>query len=145
MEKTVLGVCPQWTPDGKKIFYFLDVGYDGCRAELWQADANGEGLIRLTRSDYFVKESPVVSKDARKLAYHYQTCRASGDFQDIVVIDLNEVKGPEETIEARVFFRTRKDVDSGSLRWSGENTLAVVVGGKQKKIDTSGNDERQLP
>ena len=143
-KKLIPGVCPQWHPDGKRFFYFLDVGYDGPRAELWLSDANGEGRIRLTRSDYFVQESPVVSKDARKLAYHYWTCRASGDFRDIVVIELNG-KGFDDTVEARVVFRTKGSVHMGPLRWVGEKNLEVTVNGEKKEIDTSGNGERQLP
>ena len=144
-KKLIPGKCPQWCSDGKKFFYFLDVGYDGSRAELWQADSRGEGRIRLTRSDYFVRESPVVSKDQGKLAYLYQTCMASGGFRDIVVIDLNGVKGSRETAEAKVVLRTKEEVDARSLRWIGENQLEVIVGGNKKEIDSSGKGEKQLP
>ena len=135
------GVCPQWHPDGKRFFYFLDVGYDGSRAELWQANADGEGRIRLSRSDYFVHEPPVVSEDGQRLAYHYPTCRASGGFRDIVVIDLKQ----GDAARAKVVLRTKEEVDSSSLRWTGEHQLKMVVNGKGTEIDTSGKGREQLP
>lgn len=52
--KLIPGRCPQWQLDGTRFYYFLDVGYDGSRAELWSADADGKARVRLTQSDYFI-------------------------------------------------------------------------------------------
>ena len=68
--KLIPGRCPQWQLDGKRFFYFLDVGYDGNRAELWSADSDGEARWRLTQSDYFINDGPVVvSPDGHNLAF----------------------------------------------------------------------------
>jgi len=149
--KLIPGRCPQWSPDGKKFFYFLDVGYDGCRAELWSADANGESRFRCSRSDYFIRESPVVSEDGRKLAYHYNTCMASGDLHDIVVIDLDhrinigDSVPSGEQAEARVVLRTKERISSESLRWLGTKKLQAIVGGKRVDIDALRQGDKQIP
>src|SRR5204863_1321034 len=84
------GYCPQWTPDGRRFYFFLAVGYDGSRAELWSANPDGEAQWRMTHSDYFIANGPVlVSQDNRALAYVYETSRAAGDFFDVVVVHLN--------------------------------------------------------
>lgn len=140
--KLIPGRCPQWSSDGKKFFYFLDVGYDGCRAELWSADANGENRLRCSRSDYFIRESPVVSEDGRKLAYHYQTCMAAGGLHDIVVIDLVYLDG---RAEAKVVLRTKERISSESLRWLGTRKLRAIVGGKRVEIDALQQGKKQLP
>jgi hypothetical protein len=143
-KKIIPGRCPQWFSDGKKFFYFLDVGYDGYRAELWSADANGEARLRLTRSDYWIRKSPVVSSDGRKLAYHYSTCRASGDFDDIVVIDLSK-SDLDEKADAKVVLRTKEYTKFESLKWIEENKLQVIADGKTIGIDTSVGGKEQLP
>lgn len=144
-QKLIPGECPQWHPDWNTFFYFLDVGYDGNRKELWCANAVGEDRLRLTRSDYFINESPVVSQDGRILAYHHQTCRASGDFHDIVVIEPSKLNHFDQTSEAKVVLRTKDSVDARSLRWTGQHELEVLVNGKKTKIDTAGKGEEQLP
>jgi hypothetical protein len=143
-KKLIPGSCPQWHPDGKTFFYYLDVGYDGARKELWRANVEGEDRIRLTRSDYFVVESPVVSQDGQKLAFHYHTCIASGDFHEIVVIEPSQF-GLDQRSEAKVVLRTKNGLDSGSLRWTGQHELEVHMNGKKTKIDTAGKGKEQLP
>lgn len=106
------------------------------------ADAEGESRLRLTRSDYFVDGSPLVSRDGRALAFHYHTCRASGDFQDIVVIELGSL---DQAAEAKVVLRTRESIDTSSLRWTAEGKLEVAVNGKKVEIDPSQAGAKQLP
>ena len=60
-KKLIPGRCPQWIPNSKAFIYFLDVGYDGNRAELWQAKANGEGRVRITKSNVFISTTPMIS------------------------------------------------------------------------------------
>jgi hypothetical protein len=140
-KKLIPGCCPQWCPDGKKFYYFLDVGYDGNRTELWQANTNGEDRIRLTQSDYFIYESPVVSKDGKKLAYYYRTGRASGEVGQIIVIELN---GVDNTAEANVVFKTQEDIDSKSLKWIESEKLSVIINGNPIEINTAGKGEKQI-
>jgi hypothetical protein len=111
---------------------------------LWQANADGEARLRCSRSDYFVHDSPVVSTNGQKLAYYYWTCRASGDFRDIVVIDLKGVFS-DQAVEAKVVFRTHRDINPKSIRWLGENMIEFIVQGRRIEIDTSGKGTEQLP
>ena len=135
-QRLVPGRCPQWSKDGKRFYYFLDVGYDGSRAELWSADADGEARLRLTQSDYFINDGPVVvSPDNRSLAFVYQTSRASGDFNDVVVIDFRS--SPIKPTDGRVVLRTRSAVDPKSLTWSAATRLSVVVEGVRRDIDAT--------
>jgi WD40-like Beta Propeller Repeat len=126
--KLIPGRCPQWQLDGKRFYYFLDVGYDGSRAELWSADADGEARVRLTQSDYFINDGPVaVSPDGDSLAFVYRTSRASGDFQDVVVVDFRP--SPLKPTDGRVVLRTRSSVDAHTLIWKGVGRLSVKVDG----------------
>ena len=135
-QRLIPGRCPQWSLDGKRFYYFLDVGYDGSRAELWSADADGEARLRLTRSDYFINEGPVVvSPDNRSLAFVYRTSRASGDFNDVVVIDFRS--SPIKPTDGRVVFRTKSAVDPKSLTWSAADRLSVVAEGVRRDIDAT--------
>ena len=143
-QRLIPGRCPQWSLDGKRFYYFLDVGYDGSRAELWSADADGEARLRLTESDYFINDGPVlVSPDNRSLAFFYQTSRASGDFNDIVVIDFRS--SPIKPTDGRVVFRTRSAVDPKSLTWSAAGRLSVVAGGVRRDIDATAAGVPQAP
>ena len=47
--------------------------------------------------------------------------------------------------EGKVVLRTRKTVDSNSLKWSEKNTLEIIVDGKKTEIDTSVQGKEQLP
>jgi len=132
-KKLIPGRCPQWFTDGIGFFYFLDVGYDGDRAELWSANADGEERVRLSKSDYFITKSPVISKDGKKLAYHYSNCRASGEFEDIFVIELGSI---HETAEAKVVFRAPEHTEIKLIKWIGENKLQAVVNTKTIEINT---------
>jgi len=126
-KKLIPGKCPQWFTKGTGFIYFLDVGYDGDRAELWSANADGENHIRLSKSDYFIAESPVISKDDKKLAHHYSACRAAGRFEDIVVIELRNL---DQTADAKVFFRAPEYTDIKSIKWTDKNQLQAVIDGK---------------
>ena len=135
--KLIPGRCPQWSLDGKRFYYFLDVGYDGSRAELWSADAAGEGRLRVTRSDYFITDGPVViSPDNRGLAFVYWASRAAGFVRDVVVIDFKS-NPIDERSEGRVVFRTKAAVDPQSLTWSAADRLSVVVEGVRQDIDAA--------
>jgi hypothetical protein len=142
--KLIPGRCPQWQLDGKRFYYFLDVGYDGSRAELWSADADGEARLRLTQSDYFITDGPVVvSPDGYSLAFVYHTSRASGDFQDVVVID-SRLNPPKPTA-GRVVLRTRSSVDAHSLIWKEVGRLSVRVDGSVVSIDATAPGRPQQP
>ena len=144
-QRLIPGRCPQWSPDGKRFYYFLDVGYDGSRAELWSAAADGEARWRVTRSDYFINDGPVVvSPDERSLAFAYWTSRASGDFKDVVVIDLKS-HPTDERSEGRVVFRTKSAVDPKSLTWSAADRLSIVVQGVRHDIDATAAGVPQDP
>jgi hypothetical protein len=142
--KLIPGRCPQWQLDGKRFYYFLDVGYDGSRAELWSADAHGEARRRLTQSDYFINDGPVVvSPDGRRLAFVYHTSRASGDFEDVVVIDFRP--SPLKPTDGRVVLRTRSSVDAHTLIWTGAERLSVRVDGGVVSIDATAPGLPQEP
>jgi hypothetical protein len=142
--KLIPGRCPQWQLDGKRFYYFLDVGYDGSRAELWSADADGEARLRLTQFDYFITDGPVVvSPDGDSLAFVYQTSRASGDFKDVVVID-SRLNPPKPTA-GRVVLRTRSSVDARTLIWKEVGRLSVKVNGSVVSIDATARGLPQQP
>jgi hypothetical protein len=142
--KLIPGRCPQWQLDGKRFYYFLDVGYDGSRAELWSADADGEARLRLTQFDYFITNGPVVvSPDGHSLAFVYHTSRASGDFQDVVVID-SRLNPPKPTA-GRVVLRTRSTVDARTLIWQEVGRLSVRVDGSVVSIDATAPGLPQQP
>jgi hypothetical protein len=142
--KLIPGRCPQWQLDGKRFYYFLDVGYDGSRAELWSADADGEARVRLTQSDYFINDGPVVvSPDGHSLAFVYRTSRASGGFQDVVVVDFRP--SPLKPTDGRVVLRTRSSVDAHTLIWKGVWRLSVKVDGGVVNIDATAPGLRQEP
>jgi hypothetical protein len=142
--KLIPGRCPQWQLDGKRFFYFLDVGYDGSRAELWSADSDGEARLRLTQSDYFINDGPVVvSPDRHSLAFVYHTSRASGDFEDVVVIDFRP--SPLKPTDGRVVLRTRSAVDAHTLIWKGPGRLSVMVDGRAVNIDANAPGRPQDP
>jgi hypothetical protein len=143
-QRLIPGRCPQWYLNGKRFLYFLDVGYDGTRAELWSADPDGEARLRLTDSDYFIKDGPVlVSPDNRSLTFLYQTSRASGDFKDVVVVDFRP--SPIKPTDGRVVFRTRSAVDPKTLSWQATDRLSVVVAGVRTDIDASVTGLAQAP
>ena len=142
--KLIPGRCPQWQLDGRRFYYFLDVGYDGSRAELWSADADGEARLRLTQSDYFINDGPVVvSPDGNSLAFVYHTSRASGGFQDVVVID-SRLNPPKPTA-GRVVLRTRSSVDARTLIWKAVGRLSVRVDGGVVNIDATAPGLPQEP
>jgi hypothetical protein len=142
--KLIPGRCPLWDLDGKRFYYFLDVGYDGSRAELWSADADGEARVRLTQSDYFINDGPVVlSPDGHNLAFVYQTSRASGDFQDVVVIDFRP--SPLKPTDGRVVLRTRSRVDAQTLIWTVVGRLSVRVNDSVVSVDATARGIPQQP
>lgn len=137
--KLIPGRCPQWFPDGKRFYYFLDVGYDGWRSQLWSADWDGEARLRMSVHDYFVQRSPVVSQDGRKLAWHYSTCGASNFVEDIRVLELD---GPGHE---KVVLRYSQGAKIESIAWVGEDLLSVMIDGQAKEVGTEGTDKEPIP
>ena len=140
--RLIPGRCPQWFPDGMRFYYFLDVGYDGSRAELWSADRHGEARLRESTCDYWIDRSPVVSEDGKKLAWHYSTCGAAGFFEDIKVIDLASGHWPPES---KVVLRCPPGTKIESIEWSGDGALRVMAHGRAKKVDTTGEGKKPIP
>ncbi len=140
--KVIPGRCPQWLPDGKRFYYFLDVGYDGCRSQLWSADRNGEARLRMSTSDYFARRSPAVSEDGRRLAWHYSTCHASGSWEDIKVVCLNSV---DEQAEETVVLRCQPATKIEGITWGADNSLSVMMNGQLKEVETVGKGIKPLP
>lgn len=142
--KLIPGCCPQWFPEGKRFCYFLDIGYDGSRCELWYANPDGDGRFRLTRSDYWIQRSPVISEDGKRVAHHYSCCRASGGFEDIVLIDLSK-RSPDGEVEETVVLRKPEYAKVEALRWLSATTLQVILQGEEILIDTSRIAETHAP
>lgn len=144
--KLIPGKCPQWLPDGKLFYYFLDVGYDGCRAQLWSADRNGKDRLRMSTYDYFIRRSPVVSKDGKNLAWHYSTCGASNFVEDIKVVHLeSHLHGKNLSPEEKVVLRCPEGTKIESIAWSSDNLLSVIINGQAKEVDTTGKGKEPIP
>ena len=100
--------------------------------------------VRLTSSDYFINDGPVVvSPDGHSLAFVYGTSRASGGFQDVVVVDFRP--SPLKPTDGRVVLRTRSSVDAHTLIWKGVGRLSVKVDGVVVNIDATAPGLRQEP
>ncbi len=142
--KLIPGICPQWYPDGKRFVFFLPIGYS-VSAQLWSADATGEARYILSKSEYFIAsgDSPVVSMDSKEIAYHYSTCHQSGFYEDIVVIDLREMRYPSMICDAKVVYRAKPYSSIRGLRWIDRYRLQVTVNGKTIMIDTHVKGEEQ--
>jgi hypothetical protein len=139
--KLIPGCCAQWRLDGQGFYYFLNVGYDGTRSELWSADSNGEARLRITRSDYYVQRSPIVSPDGKYLVFQYSTCRASGNFQDVVVVDVRRLT--DAPVDGRVIFRTKDPIDA--LRWDSPTTVAFILNGVEQRAVIFSAGMPQIP
>lgn len=137
--RLIPGRCPQWFPDGKRFYCFLDVGYDGWRAQLWSADTDGEARLRMSVHDYFIQRSPIVSQHGQKLAWHYSTCGASNFLQDIRVLDL------DGTGQEKVVLRYPQGTKIESIAWIGNNLLSVTVDGQVKEVDTRVIGKEPIP
>ena len=143
--KLIPGRCPQWFAHGRRFYYFLDVGYDGPRAELWSADINGKAMLRESRCDYFIRRSPVVSECGKKLAWHYSTCHASGFFEDIKVIHLSSLSSEKNlSQEEKVVMRCPRGTNIGEIVWNGDYLLSAMIDGQERQIDTRGDGETPL-
>jgi len=143
--KLIPGRFPQWRPDGKLFYYFLDVGYDGSRSEIWSAQPDGECRVRESSADFWIKRTPIFSPGPeRRLAYYYQTSMASGDLDEIVVVDLEHVDRPGQ---GRVVYKRESDsaIDPDSLRWKNPMTLEVRINGAWTAIDATAPGEAVKP
>ena len=142
--KLIPGTCPQWFPDGKRFIFFLPTGYS-INSQLWSANGDGEGRYILTQSEYLIRETPVITDDAKEIAFHYSTCVASGSFEDVVVIDLRKMQYPSYTCEAKVVYRAKAYTKIQSLRWVGKDRLTALVNGTLLEIDTHGKGMEPVP
>jgi len=147
--KLIPGAFPQWTPDGKRFYYFLPVGYDGWRCELWSARPDGGDRVLASSANFWIVRTPIFSPDSMRLAYYYNTCMASGDFQDIVVIDFRQ----HPDWPGQVVYQTNApdsdsdspDIDADSLRWKNPATLEVRINGTWTKINATSAGKSQVP
>jgi len=138
--KLIPGMFPQWAPDGKRFYYFLGVGFDGWRSELWSARPDGEDRLLASSASFWIVRTPIFSPDSTRLAYYYQTCMASGDFNDILVIDLRLPNRP-----AQVVYRSHSDIDPDSLQWKNPATLEVRINRAWTTVDAASALGSQSP
>ena len=139
LTKLIPGRCPQWFPNSKRFYYFLDVGYDGWRSQLWSADADGEARSRTSVHDYFIQRSPAVSQQGRKLAWHYSTCGASNFVEDIKVLEL------DGTGQEKIVLRCPQGTKIESIAWIDNKLLSVTIDGQVKEVDTRGMGKEPIP
>jgi len=132
--KLIPGAFPQWTPDGKHFYYFLPLGFDGWRSQLWYARPDGADRVLASSANFWIVRTPIFSPDSMSLAYYYQTSMASGDLEEIVVIDF----GQHPDWPGQVVYQTNSSViDPDSLRWKNPATLEVRINGTWTSIDAT--------
>ena len=139
--KLIPGMLPQWAPDGEHFFYFLDLGFDGYRSEVWSALPNGENRMRRSNGDLWIDRTPIFSPDSRRLAWYYLTSEGSGAFDEIVVIDFSFPNQPAQV----VYERNDSGIDPVSLRWNNPATLGVRINGTWNVIDATVSVGSQKP
>ena len=126
IKKLIPGCCPQWIESGKRFIYFVDVGYDGNRCELWSANPNGEARLRLCKEDFLISTTPVVSPNGNMLAFHYSCCMTEGGFEEIRLI----VFKPSLNINTKPSVRILLVAPFGTflhiIGWFDNTHLAVV-------------------
>lgn len=126
IRKLIPGRCPQWIEGGKRFIYFLDVGYDGNRCELWSADPNGEARLRLCKEDFLISTTPVVNPNGNMLVFYYSCCMAEGGFEEIRLI----VFKPSLNINTKPLVRILLVTPFGTflhiIGWFDNTHLAVV-------------------
>ncbi len=127
IRKLIQGRCPQWIEGGERFIYFLDVGYDGDRCELWSADRNGEARLRLSRKDFLVSTMPALSPDGTMLAFRRSSCMAGGGFEEIRLIVF---ESSLKIINAKASLRVVLVAPFGTflhiIGWFDNSHLAVV-------------------
>jgi hypothetical protein len=127
------------------LLLFRCIGYDGGRSEIWSAQPDGECRVRESSADFWIERTPIFSPGPeRRLAYYYQTSMASGDLDEIVVVDLEHVDRPGQ---GRVVYKRESDsaIDPDSLRWKNPMTLEVRINGAWTAIDATAPGEAVKP
>jgi len=132
IKKLIPGRCPQWIESGKRFIYFVDVGYDGNRCELWSANPNGEARLRLCKEDFFIyfKPFPAVSSNGDLIAFSYSCCMAAGGFEEIRLIV--NIDGRPST---RILLIAPFGTDLHVIGWLDNGHLAVVRNGHVLVLD----------
>lgn len=64
---TLADYDPQFSPDGRRIAFVTD--RSGRGSEIWTANADGSGLVSLTRGEHAPEGGPSWSPDGRQIAY----------------------------------------------------------------------------
>ena len=96
--------------------------------------AQREARIDLATRSRRIRVEKVDPWDGRSLALIYRTSCASGDFQDVVVVDVKP--SPQENpADGRVVLQTRSAVDPHTLTLKEAARLSVKVEGRFVDID----------
>ena len=137
IKKLIPGRCPQWIEGGKRFIYFLDVGYDGNRCELWSADRNGEARLRFCKEDFFIssRHSPVVSSNGDMVAFHYSSSgRVGGRLEEIRLVVLGDSLEAKPSVRILFVapFSTRLLYITG---WLDDSHLAVMCDARVVILD----------
>lgn len=135
IKKLIPGCCPQWIEDGKRFIYFLRVGYDGNRSELWSADRNGEARLRLCDKDFFIltKPSPIVAPNGKMIAFHYERGSPLCRFYEIRLLVLGDSLEAEPSV--RILFVVTLPTCLHIIGWLDNNHLVIVRDGQVLVLD----------
>lgn len=126
IKKLIPGRCPQWIEGGKRFIYFVDVGYDGNRCELWSANPNGEARLRLCKEDFLISTTPVVSQNGNMIAFRYSCCMAEGGFEEIRLIVFEPSLNINTKRSVRILLVTPFGTFLHIIGWFDNTHLAVV-------------------
>jgi len=134
-KKLIPGCCPQWIEDGKRFIYFLDVGYDGNRCELWSADPNGEARLRLCQKDFFIdpRSSPVVSPNGKIIAFRYERDSPLHRLYEIRLLVLRDSLEAEPSVH--ILFAVTLPACLHTIGWLDNNHLVIVCDGQVLVLD----------
>jgi len=126
VKKLIPGRYPQWIEGGERFIYFLRVGYDGNRIELWSADPNGEARLRLCKEDFLISTTPVVSQNGNMIAFRYSCCMAEGGFEEIRLIIFKPSLNINTKPSVRILLVTPFGTFLHIIGWFDNTHLAVV-------------------
>jgi hypothetical protein len=125
-----LDVSPTWTPDGKRLLWASD--RDGT-LDLYYADPNGNGLVRLTTGAKVL--SPTVSSDGKTVAAVSGGRLKTFSLEEGAAIPLQEITSPGARLRSVVWSRSgdraafvRALPSKERLRETGNGTASVAVG-----------------
>lgn len=127
IKKLIPGCCPQWIESGKRFIYFVDVGYDGNRCELWSANPNGEARLRLCKEDFLISTTPVVSQNGNMIAFRYsRTGRVGEELEEIRLIVFEPSLNINTKPSVRILLVTPFGTFLHIIGWFDNTHLAVV-------------------